>query len=108
MIDGSTCTVSSVGNTQIECVTGPHMGSYSAKVEVEVGGNGIAQEVGSFTIIIWASMGENLSLGFNSLCCSHTYVNMLGNGLTNCINVSAPLNRRVAKAPDKKSLKHIS
>ena len=51
MIDGSTCTVSSVGNTQIECETGPHLGSYSAKVEVEVGGNGIAQEVGSFTLI---------------------------------------------------------
>ena len=51
MIDGSTCTVSSVGNTQIECETGPHLGSYSAKVEVEVGGNGIAQEVGSFTVI---------------------------------------------------------
>ena len=66
MIDGSTCTVSSVGNTQIECVTGPHIGSYSAKVEVEVGGNGIAQEVGSFYLftIICSSMGENPSLGF--------------------------------------------
>ena len=46
-IDGATCTVTSANNTQLECVTGPHMGSVDTKVEVEVSGNGIAEEVSS-------------------------------------------------------------
>ena len=34
-----------VTDTELECVTGPHAGSVVADVEVEVSGNGIAQEV---------------------------------------------------------------
>jgi hypothetical protein len=37
--------VSSVVDTEIECVTGPHRGSINTKVDVEVSGNGIAGEV---------------------------------------------------------------
>ncbi|KAL3885610.1 hypothetical protein ACJMK2_025660 [Sinanodonta woodiana] len=43
-IDGSTCTVSSVTDTVIVCVTGPHYGSIKTKVRVEVSGNGIAKQ----------------------------------------------------------------
>ena len=45
MIDGASCNVNSVSNSELECETGPHAGSMNAKVEVEVGGNGIAEEV---------------------------------------------------------------
>lgn len=45
IIDNSACVVSSVTDIQIVCVTGPHMGSEVAKVEVQVSGNGIAGEV---------------------------------------------------------------
>ena len=44
-IDGTACVVSSVTDTEIECVTGPHKGSVTTKVEVQVSGNGIAEEV---------------------------------------------------------------
>lgn len=44
-IDGTACVVSNVIDTEIECDTGPHLGSADAKVEVQVSGNGIAQEV---------------------------------------------------------------
>ncbi|KAK3587658.1 hypothetical protein CHS0354_042441 [Potamilus streckersoni] len=43
-IDGSTCTVSSVTNTVIICVTSAHSGSIKTKVRVEVSGNGIAKQ----------------------------------------------------------------
>ncbi|XP_060603397.1 fibrocystin-L-like isoform X3 [Ruditapes philippinarum] len=43
-IDGTVCVVSSVVDTEIECVTGPHRGSINTKVDVEVSGNGIAGE----------------------------------------------------------------
>ncbi|KAL3886657.1 hypothetical protein ACJMK2_026637 [Sinanodonta woodiana] len=43
-IDGSTCTVSSVTDTVIVCVTGPHSGSIKTKVRVEISGNGIAKQ----------------------------------------------------------------
>ncbi|KAL3886654.1 hypothetical protein ACJMK2_026634, partial [Sinanodonta woodiana] len=43
-IGGSTCTVSSVTDTVIVCVTGPHSGSIKTKVRVEVSGNGIAKQ----------------------------------------------------------------
>ena len=44
-IAGSSCTVSTATDTELECVTGPHAGSVVADVKVEVSGNGIAQEV---------------------------------------------------------------
>ena len=44
-IDGADCAVTSASNTELECVTGPHMGSAVTVVEVEVAGNGIAEEV---------------------------------------------------------------
>lgn len=52
MIDDVECVASSVTNTEIVCVTGPHMGSIDAKVEVQVSGNGIAEEVRLLTMII--------------------------------------------------------
>lgn len=45
MIDGSTCTIDTVTDTQIECTTGSHLGSVEAKVEVQISGKGIAEEV---------------------------------------------------------------
>ena len=45
MIDGAACSVTMVTDSELECETGPHSGSINAKVEVEVAGNGIAQEV---------------------------------------------------------------
>ena len=45
MIDGARCSVNNISNTELECVTGSHAGSVHAKVEVEVDGNGIAEEV---------------------------------------------------------------
>lgn len=47
IIDNSECVVSTVTDVQLVCVTGPHMGSVEAKVEVQVSGNGIAGEVGT-------------------------------------------------------------
>ena len=44
-IGGADCAVTSASNTELECVTGPHMGSAVTVVEVEVAGNGIAEEV---------------------------------------------------------------
>ena len=44
-IGGAACSVTSASNTELECVTGPHMGSTDTVVEVEVSGNGIAEEV---------------------------------------------------------------
>lgn len=44
-IDGAVCVVSNVIDTEIECDTGSHLGSANSKVEVQVSGNGIAQEV---------------------------------------------------------------
>ena len=46
MINGTACTVTTVADSELECETGPHFGSVRAQVEVEVAGNGIAQEVG--------------------------------------------------------------
>lgn len=45
MIDDVECVVSTVSNTEVVCDTGPHMGSIDATVEVQISGNGIAQEV---------------------------------------------------------------
>ena len=45
MINGVECVAASVTSTQIVCTTGPHQGSIDAKVEVQVSGNGIANEV---------------------------------------------------------------
>lgn len=50
MIDGVVCTVNAVINTELECETGQHTGSVRAMVEVEVSGNGIAQEVSSVNL----------------------------------------------------------
>ncbi|XP_045210443.2 fibrocystin-L-like isoform X2 [Mercenaria mercenaria] len=44
MIDDVECDVSTVTDTEIVCVTGPHLGSVDAKVEVQISGNGIAKE----------------------------------------------------------------
>ena len=44
-IGGTACSVTSASNTELECVTRPHMGSVDTVVEVEVSGNGIAEEV---------------------------------------------------------------
>ena len=51
-IDGSSCSVTTVTNTELECVTGPHAGSGVTRVEVEVSGNGIAEEVSTLTTTI--------------------------------------------------------
>ena len=45
-IDGVTCVTQTAIDTKVVCVTGPHAGSIDTDVEVEVSGNGIAQEVG--------------------------------------------------------------
>ena len=45
MIDGAECNVINVTSTELECETSSHYGSVDAKVEVEVSGNGIAEEV---------------------------------------------------------------
>jgi hypothetical protein len=45
MIDDIECVASSVIATQIVCTTGPHAGSVDTKVEVQVSGNGVAEEV---------------------------------------------------------------
>lgn len=37
--------VSSVSDIEVVCVTGPHIGSVDANVEVQVSANGIAMEV---------------------------------------------------------------
>ena len=50
-IGGAYCVVTSASNTELECVTGPHMGSAVTVVEVEVAGNGIAEEVDLFIIL---------------------------------------------------------
>ncbi|KAL4228989.1 Fibrocystin-L [Mactra antiquata] len=46
-IDGSECTVNTVTDTEIVCTTGSHLGSTVAKVEVQISGNGIAEEASS-------------------------------------------------------------
>ena len=51
-IAGSSCTVSTATDTELECVTGPHAGSVVADVKVEVSGNGIAQEVSVFLLAL--------------------------------------------------------
>ena len=48
-IGDADCAVTSASNTELECVTGPHMGSAVTVVEVEVAGNGIAEEVDIFS-----------------------------------------------------------
>ena len=45
MLDDVACVASSVDDTEVVCVTGPHMGSVDTKVEVQISGNGIAEEV---------------------------------------------------------------
>ena len=62
MIDGATCTVTAVTNTELECETGPHYGSVRAKVEVEVAGNGIAEEVDVTTSMIYRDLFGLLKL----------------------------------------------
>jgi len=58
-IDGAICVVTSVIDTAIECDTGSHAGSVDdATVEVQINGNGIAEEVGD----------ELKDLRFNSYC----------------------------------------
>ncbi|KAH3704519.1 hypothetical protein DPMN_079575 [Dreissena polymorpha] len=52
MIDGAECIVGGVINSMIECVTGPHAGSVVAMVEVQISGNGIAQEVSRCFLLI--------------------------------------------------------
>ena len=49
-IGGADCAVTTASNTELECVTGPHMGSAVTVVEVEVAGNGIAEEVDNFVL----------------------------------------------------------
>ncbi|XP_053388767.1 fibrocystin-L-like isoform X2 [Mercenaria mercenaria] len=44
-IDGVSCMLSNISNTEIRCITGPHIGSIQTKVEVQVSHNGIANEV---------------------------------------------------------------
>ena len=51
-IAGSSCTVSTATDTELECVTGPHAGSVVADVKVEVSGNGIAQEVSIIAFVL--------------------------------------------------------
>ncbi|KAL4228553.1 Fibrocystin-L [Mactra antiquata] len=43
-IDDAECIVNTVSDTEIVCVTGEHPGSVDKNVEVQVAGNGIAQE----------------------------------------------------------------
>jgi hypothetical protein len=45
MINAVECVATSVTSTQIVCTTGPHPGSIDTKVEVQISGNGIADEV---------------------------------------------------------------
>ncbi|XP_052286416.1 fibrocystin-L-like [Dreissena polymorpha] len=59
-IDGAACTPTSVSDTQIQCQTGAHSGSVDSKVEVQISGNGIAEESSAgdadFTYIdVWSS-----------------------------------------------------
>ena len=60
-IGGADCAVTSASNTELECVTGPHMGSAVTVVEVEVAGNGIAEEVDILLILETSKMvhGKN-------------------------------------------------
>jgi hypothetical protein len=44
-IAGTTCTVSSISNTEIVCVTGQHTPSQKTSVTVEINGNGVADQV---------------------------------------------------------------
>ena len=55
-IGGADCAVISASNTELECVTGPHMGSAVTVVEVEVAGNGIAEEVNILVILETSKM----------------------------------------------------
>ncbi|XP_052805044.1 fibrocystin-L-like isoform X2 [Mya arenaria] len=60
IIDGAECEVTAVVDNAIECDTGSHSGSVDASVEVQVSGNGIAQETASgdadFSYIdVWSS-----------------------------------------------------
>lgn len=43
-IDGTSCVATSVTDSEIQCVTGAHAGSVVASIEVQIAGNGIAQE----------------------------------------------------------------
>ena len=45
VINGTACNVTTVTDSELECETGSHSGSVRAQVEVQVAGNGIAQEV---------------------------------------------------------------
>ncbi|XP_053372863.1 fibrocystin-L-like [Mercenaria mercenaria] len=61
MIDDVECVVSTATETEVVCVTGPHLGSVDTKVEVQVSGNGIANEVSAgdadFSYIdVWSSL----------------------------------------------------
>lgn len=44
-IAGTTCTVSSISNTEIVCTTGQHTPSQKTSVTVEINGNGVADKV---------------------------------------------------------------
>ncbi|XP_060573258.1 fibrocystin-L-like isoform X2 [Ruditapes philippinarum] len=61
MINAVECVATSVTSTQIVCTTGPHPGSIDTKIEVQISGNGIADEATSgdadFSYIdVWSSL----------------------------------------------------
>jgi hypothetical protein len=45
IIDGVPCFLINISDREIQCETGPHIGSVITKVEVQRAGNGIAKEV---------------------------------------------------------------